>query len=159
VPFLRCVFCKFDAKVWKHQHVKSTKVHDQPRQPRAAYMSTHPSTLACLEKLALPRNYGSHIADVYCLGSTPRFTTATRVQSLGFWATYMSKIRDVAASRWCWPAAHRRPARSDSLRPKIALFRLGGGQMTSGLLQRSVCTNAGTYIYVDLKAVLPSDKL
>jgi hypothetical protein len=74
---------------------------------------------------------------MYCVGSTPRFTTATGVQSLGFWATYMSRIRDVARFGWCWLAGHRRPAPFDSPGPNFTLTRLAGGQMTSGLLQRS----------------------
>jgi hypothetical protein len=85
------------------------------------------------------RNDASHNADVYRLGCTPRFTTAARVRFLGFWATHMSNIRDVARFGWCRLAGHRRPARSDLPGANFTLTRLVGGQMTSGLLQGSDC--------------------
>jgi hypothetical protein len=138
VLFSAVVFGKFVAKVWKTRQSKTAKLYNQPRQTLAVNISTHPSTLARLEKLALPRNDGPHNADVYCLGSTPRITTAARVPCLGFWGPSMSNKCDVAAFGWCWLTGHRRPARFASPGLDFVLIRRAGGQMMSILLYRRV---------------------
>jgi hypothetical protein len=145
--------------VWKSPHVETVKLQRQPLQPLTAYMSPHPSTFAGLEKLALPENYRSHNAELYCICSTPRITTAARVPCLGFWGPPMSNKCDVAAFGWCWLAAHRRPARTASPGPNFALRSRARGQMTSGLLYRSVGSNASTSEDADSETLLSPAKL
>jgi hypothetical protein len=154
-PFFQVFF----RNVGKPHHVKTSTLYHQPRQSRKAYMSTQLPTLAVLQKLALRRNYRSHNTAVTCSCSTPRITSATGFPFLGFWGPSVSKKADVAASGWCRPAAHRRPARSDSPGPDFALMSRDGAKMTSGLLQGSVGTSSGWVQLCDSEALLQAAQL